>query len=527
MRTSRHATQDAPLSYPFFPGYAITFISKIYPLTGRNYLARRDGPQFRCKPGNPSDKVGKTGRTTSLRKEGGPQSLPRRCPGPLVPPGPFHHTIQGKGKDNAKPQAYEILPPSGTERSLVVRPPPLFFLLMKTHSTTVLTVRHKGVVAIGGDGQVTVGNTIMKADAVKIRRLNEQTRSSPASPGPAPTPSPCWSASRPSSRTIPANMPRAATELAKEWRTDRALRRLEAMLAVVDARHTLLVTGNGDVIQPTDGVLGIGSGGSYAVAAARALLKPIRSRRARDRPRGPGDRRGHRHLHEHQHHGGGTCRARVDPAGNRRPSWTGTSSARTRPSGPWPWPSATAGGGSSFPTEMRQEVAPKNIMMIGPTGVGKTEIARRLAKLTGAPFIKVEATRYTEVGYYGRDVESMVRELVENAIGLVRQKEREKVREEAQRRAEERLLGSAGPDAAGAATPTTDGPESPERYQRTREKMRAHAGRRRDGRAPRGADRRAEGRADDVHRHGHGADGRRFAGDVREDRAAEHRRGGR
>ena len=70
--------------------------------------------------------------------------------------------------------------------------------------------------------------------------------------------------------------------------------------------------------------------------------------------------------------------------------------------------------------DMRQEVAPKNIMMIGPTGVGKTEIARRLAKLTGAPFIKVEATKYTEVGYYGRDVESMVRELVENAIGLVR-----------------------------------------------------------------------------------------------------------
>ena len=71
--------------------------------------------------------------------------------------------------------------------------------------------------------------------------------------------------------------------------------------------------------------------------------------------------------------------------------------------------------------DMRQEVAPKNIMMIGPTGVGKTEIARRLAKLTGAPFIKVEATKYTEVGYYGRDVESMIRELVENAIGLVRE----------------------------------------------------------------------------------------------------------
>ena len=69
--------------------------------------------------------------------------------------------------------------------------------------------------------------------------------------------------------------------------------------------------------------------------------------------------------------------------------------------------------------EMRREVAPKNILMIGPTGVGKTEIARRLAKLTGAPFIKVEATKFTEVGYYGRDVESMIRELVENAISLV------------------------------------------------------------------------------------------------------------
>src|SRR5262245_48471274 len=73
-----------------------------------------------------------------------------------------------------------------------------------------------------------------------------------------------------------------------------------------------------------------------------------------------------------------------------------------------------------LPEEMRAEVAPKNIMMIGPTGVGKTEIARRLAKLTGAPFIKVEATKYTEVGYYGRDVESMVRELLDSAISLVK-----------------------------------------------------------------------------------------------------------
>jgi ATP-dependent HslUV protease ATP-binding subunit HslU len=125
-----------------------------------------------------------------------------------------------------------------------------------------------------------------------------------------------------------------------------------------------------------------------------------------------------------------------------------------------------------LPEEMRPEVAPKNILMIGPTGVGKTEIARRLAKLTGAPFIKVEATKYTEVGYYGRDVESMVRELVENAIGLVRERERKSVEDEARRRVEDRLLDLLAPppisyDAA------AESPDTPDRHERTREKMRA------------------------------------------------------
>lgn len=90
--------------------------------------------------------------------------------------------------------------------------------------------------------------------------------------------------------------------------------------------------------------------------------------------------------------------------------------------------------------EMRKEVTPRNILMIGPTGVGKTEITRRLATLTGAPFIKVEATKYTEVGYYGRDVESMIRDLVEAAIGLVRTSKRTEVEDEAEKRVEDRLL---------------------------------------------------------------------------------------
>jgi ATP-dependent HslUV protease ATP-binding subunit HslU len=122
--------------------------------------------------------------------------------------------------------------------------------------------------------------------------------------------------------------------------------------------------------------------------------------------------------------------------------------------------------------EMRQEVAPKNIMMIGPTGVGKTEIARRLAKLTEAPFIKVEATKYTEVGYYGRDVESMIRELVENAIGLVRERERQGVEDEARRRATERLVDLLAPQPP-AFDAAADSPHSSERYERTREKMKA------------------------------------------------------
>jgi ATP-dependent HslUV protease, peptidase subunit HslV len=142
---------------------------------------------------------------------------------------------------------------------------------MKTRSTTILSVRHRGTVAIGGDGQVSLGNTVMKADAVKIRRLMDG-KVITGFAGSSADAFALLERFEAKLRDFPANVPRAATELAKDWRTDRVLRRLEALLAVVDARHTLLVTGNGDVIQPDDGVLGIGSGGNFAVAAARALV---------------------------------------------------------------------------------------------------------------------------------------------------------------------------------------------------------------------------------------------------------------
>lgn len=142
---------------------------------------------------------------------------------------------------------------------------------MKSRSTTILSVRHRGQVAIGGDGQVSLGNTIMKADANKIRRLMDG-KVITGFAGSSADAFALLERFEGKLRDFPGNVTRAATELAKEWRTDRALRRLEALLAVVDAKCTLLVTGNGDVIQPTDGVLGIGSGGNYAVAAARALI---------------------------------------------------------------------------------------------------------------------------------------------------------------------------------------------------------------------------------------------------------------
>lgn len=142
---------------------------------------------------------------------------------------------------------------------------------MKSHSTTILSVRRGGTVAIGGDGQATLGTTIAKSDVRKIRKLLDgQVITGFA--GSTADAFALMERFEGRLKDYPGNITRAAIELAKEWRTDRALRKLEAMMIVVSKSETLLLTGNGDVIQPTDGIAAIGSGGSYALAAAKALL---------------------------------------------------------------------------------------------------------------------------------------------------------------------------------------------------------------------------------------------------------------
>ena len=324
---------------------------------------------------------------------------------------------------------------------------------LQIHATTVLAVRHQGKVVMASDGQVTLGQTVVKHQARKVRRLYHD-RVLAGFAGAAADGFALFSRFESKLEEHRGNLERAAVELARDWRTDRALRRLEAMMLVADARAMYLLSGTGDLIEPDDGVMGIGSGGPFAMAAARALVAHSTLDAAGDRRAGDGDRRRHLHLHEQPNRPGralnmtpiATAR---DARLARRPSLTpreivaeldkyvvGQAKAKR----------AVAIAlrnryrRQRLPADMAEEVAPKNILMIGPTGVGKTEIARRLARLAQSPFLKIEASKFTEVGYVGRDVESMVRDLVEIAVKMVREEREDEVRETARQAAEERLL---------------------------------------------------------------------------------------
>jgi len=144
-------------------------------------------------------------------------------------------------------------------------------MIQAFHATTVVCVRHRGQVALAGDGQVTIGNTVVKAGARKVRKLHHD-RVVAGFAGAAADAFTLFARFEAKLEEHRGQLSRAAVELAKDWRSDRVLRRLEALLAVADRDSSFIISGTGDVIEPDDGLIGIGSGGPFALAAARALV---------------------------------------------------------------------------------------------------------------------------------------------------------------------------------------------------------------------------------------------------------------
>ena len=140
------------------------------------------------------------------------------------------------------------------------------------YSTTILGIRHKGKVAMGGDGQVTLGNAVMKHSSRKIRKMHNDSIIAGFA-GAAADAFTLFERFEQKLERYSGNLAKVVVELAKDWRTDRYLRRLEALLAIMDNKSTFLVSGTGDVIEPDDGIIAIGSGGNFALAAARSLVK--------------------------------------------------------------------------------------------------------------------------------------------------------------------------------------------------------------------------------------------------------------
>ncbi len=173
---------------------------------------------------------------------------------------PFDDTEAASSTSKGEPARMRTTLPSARSSRPIVR------------STTSLAIRHQGHSVLAGDGQVTLGESVVKQGARKIRRLYEN-KVLAGFAGSAADSFALFSRFEAKLEQYRGNLERSAVELAKDWRTDRVLRRLEAMLVVLDARSTFLLSGNGDLIEPDDGIIGIGSGGGYAMAAARALAR--------------------------------------------------------------------------------------------------------------------------------------------------------------------------------------------------------------------------------------------------------------
>ena len=313
------------------------------------------------------------------------------------------------------------------------------------HGTTIVSVRRGGVVALGGDGQVTLGNIVVKATARKVRRLHHD-KVLAGFAGATADAFTLFERFEAKLDKHQGHLVRSAIELTKDWRTDRVLRRLEAMLAVADHETSLIITGNGDVLEPEYGIVAIGSGGSFASAAARALLQHTEMA-PKDIVKRSLEIAADLCIYTNQNHidrdagrlGAPSMKSSMTPqeivseldrhiVGQSGAKRAVAIALRNR------WRR------QQVDESMRGEITPKNILMIGPTGVGKTEIARRLARLADAPFIKVEATKFTEVGYVGKDVDSIVRDLVDMAVKQERETAMKRQRARAEDAAEERIL---------------------------------------------------------------------------------------
>ena len=316
----------------------------------------------------------------------------------------------------------------------------------KWHGTTIVLLRKDGETVVAGDGQVSLGNTVLKSKAKKVRKIESRgvIAGFAGSTADALT---LFERLEAKLEKHAGNLQRAAVELAKDWRSDKYLRRLEALMAVADKKHSFIISGTGDVLEPEDGIIGIGSGGNYALAAAKVLAETDMSAEdiARKSIKVASD------ICVFTNNNVTVEKFNMAPANKvtnlkvlknkKETSKVSALSPREIVSeldryviGQKDAKKAVAVAlrnrwrRQALSDDMRDEVLPKNILMIGPTGVGKTEISRRLSKLAEAPFIKVEATRFTEVGYVGRDVEQIIRDLIEIAIAMEREKKEKKLK---------------------------------------------------------------------------------------------------